>query len=313
MTTAAVAGRRVHVRAPGKINIAFDVGDAQPDGYHDVASVYQAVSAYEDVWAQVADDFTLAVTGDLDVSGVPLDESNLAVRAARRVAERLGWRGGIHLDIHKGVPVAGGMGGGSADAAAALVAVNELLGGGLTTFELQELAAPLGADVPFAVLGGTAIGTGRGDELAPALARGRFDWVLVTSADGLSTPAVYRELDRLRALPDIAPAHGVPAADPVVMQALRAGDPAALAVAVHNDLQEAAVSLRPSLAATLRGGHRAGALAGLVSGSGPTVAFLAADERGAAALASELAASAAPGSRVLHVHGPVPGARVISA
>ena len=146
MTTAGATDRRVHVRAPGKINIAFDVGDVQPDGYHDVASVYQAVSVYEDVWAQVADDFTVAVTGDLDVAGVPLDGTNLAVRAARRVADRLGWARGIHLDIHKGVPVAGGMGGGSADAAAALVAVNELLGGGLTALELQELGAPLGAD-----------------------------------------------------------------------------------------------------------------------------------------------------------------------
>lgn len=313
MTTAGATDRRVHVRAPGKINIAFDVGDVQPDGYHDVASVYQAVSVYEDVWAQVADDFTVAVTGDLDVAGVPLDGTNLAVRAARRVADRLGWARGIHLDIHKGVPVAGGMGGGSADAAAALVAVNELLGGGLTALELQELGAPLGADVPFAVLGGTAIGTGRGDELAPALARGRFDWVLVTSEDGLSTPAVYRELDRLRELPDIAPAHGVPSADPVVLQALRAGDPAALAAAVRNDLQQAALSLRPALADTLRTGHRAGALAGLVSGSGPTVAFLAADERAAIDLAADLAAAHGPGARILHVHGPVPGARVVSA
>lgn len=313
MTIAGAIGRRVHVRAPGKINIAFDVGDVQPDGYHDVASVYQAVSAYEDVWARVADDFTIAVTGDLDVSGVPLDDTNLAVRAARRVADRLGWTGGIHLDVHKGVPVAGGMGGGSADAAATLVAVNELLGGGLTALELQEMGAPLGADVPFAVLGGTAIGTGRGDELAPALAHGRFDWVLVTSDDGLSTPAVYRELDRLRKLPDISPAHGVPAADPVVLQALRAADPAALARALRNDLQRAALSLRPALADTLRAGHRAGALAGLVSGSGPTVAFLAADERAAVDLAADLAASADSGSRVLHVHGPVPGARIVPA
>lgn len=313
MTIAGTTGRRVHVRAPGKINIAFDVGDVQPDGYHDVASVYQAVSVYEDVWARTSDEFSIMVTGDVDVSGVPLDESNLAIRAARRVAERLGWRGGIHLDIHKAVPVAGGMGGGSADAAAALVAVNEVLGGGLTTLELQELGAPLGADVPFAVLGGTAIGTGRGDELAPALARGRFDWVLVTSVDGLSTPAVYRELDRLRELPDIAPEHGVPSADPVVLHALRAGDPTALAGAVRNDLQDAAVSLRPRLADTLRAGRRAGALAGLVSGSGPTVAFLAADERAAGELATDLADRVGSRSGILHVHGPVPGARVVSS
>lgn len=309
VSLAGVFAPRVHVRAPGKINIAFDVGDVQSDGYHDVASVYQAVSVHEDVWASLDDAYAIDVTGDVDVAGVPLDEGNLAVRAARLVAQRAGWTGGIRLQIHKSVPVAGGMGGGSADAAAALVAVNELLDAGLSTLELQELGAQLGADVPFAVLGGTAIGTGRGDELAPALVRGRFDWVLATSADGLSTPAVYGELDRLRALPDIAPAHGVPRVDPAVLQALRAGDPAALAAAVRNDLQEAALSLRPALADVLRAGTDAGALAGLVSGSGPTIAFLAADERAGDDLTAALAAT---GLRVFHVHGPVPGARVVT-
>lgn len=310
MSLATSTARRVHARAPGKLNVAFDVGDVQPDGYHDVASVYQAVSAYEDVWATTtpdADAYTIAVSGDLDVSGVPLDGSNLAVRAARRLAQQVGYTGGIHLDIRKGVPVAGGMGGGSADAAAALVAVNELLGEGLSTLELQQLGAELGADVPFAVLGGTAIGTGRGDELAPALVRGRFDWVIVLSRRGLSTPAVYGELDRLRALPDIAPAHGAPRVDPAVLQALRAGDPAALADALRNDLQAAALSLRPDLADVLRTGEDAGALAGLVSGSGPTVAFLATDEDGARDLANDLSEY---GMQAFPVHGPVPGARV---
>ena len=300
--------RRVHVRAPGKINVFFEVGDVGDDGYHPVASVYQALSLYEDVWATTADDFTIAVTGDVDISGVPLDDTNLAVRAARLIARRLEWEAGIHLDIHKGVPVAGGMGGGSADAAATLVAVNELIDGRLGALELQELGAELGADVPFAVLGGTAIGTGRGDELAPALARGRVDWVLVTSAGGLSTPVVYRELDRLRALPDISPAYRVPQADPAVLQALRAGDSAALAAAVHNDLQQAALSLEPSLAAVLRAGEAAGALAGIVSGSGPTLAFLAADEASARTLAARLTEA---GHTAIAAHGPVPGARVV--
>ncbi len=299
---------RVHVRAPGKLNVFFEVGGIADDGYHPVASVYQAVSRYEDVWARPSDAFTIAVTGDVDIAGVPLDDSNLAVRAARLVARRVEWDGGIHLDVHKGVPVAGGMGGGSADAAAALVAVNELLDGRLSPLELQELGAELGADVPFAVLGGTAIGTGRGDELAPALARGRFDWVLVTSGDGLSTPAVYGELDRLRSVPDISPAYGVPQTDPAVLQALRAGDAGLLAPAVRNDLQRAALSLRPELGDLLRAGVEAGALTGVVSGSGPTLAFLAADERAAEALAATLVAA---GSDAFAVHGPVPGARVI--
>lgn len=300
---------RVHVRAPGKINVFFEVGGAGDDGYHPVASVYQAVSRFEDVWARPSTAFTVDVTGDVDVTGVPLDDSNLAVRAARLVAQRLEWEGGIHLDIHKGVPVAGGMGGGSADAAAALVAVNELLGGRLSPLELQELGAELGADVPFAVLGGTAIGTGRGDELAPALARGRFDWVLVTSGAGLSTPAVYGELDRLRDLPDISPAYGVPQIDPAVLQALRAGDAGMLAPSVRNDLQRATLSLRPDLSEVLSAGVDAGALTGVVSGSGPTLAFLAADEDAAVHLTDALISA---GSDAFAVHGPVAGARVLA-
>lgn len=307
--TSLAAPRSVHVRAPGKINVFFAVGDVQPDGYHDVASLFQALSLYEDVWARTSDAFTIAVTGDVDVSEVPLDESNLAVRAARLVARRVGWDGGIHLDVRKGVPVAGGMGGGSADAAAALLAVNELLDGRLTPLELQELGAELGADVPFAVLGGTAIGTGRGDELAPALARGRFDWVLVTNTRGLSTPAVYSELDRLRAVPDIAPTVGPPQVDRAVLQALRAGDPVALADCVRNDLEQAALSLRPDLADVLAAGRAAGALAGLVSGSGPTVAFLTEGPDAAAALSGALGAD---GHAALPAHGPVPGARVLA-
>lgn len=300
--------RRVHVQAPGKINVFFAVGDIQPDGYHDVASVYQAVSLVEDVWAQVGDGFTVEVTGSVDVSGVPLDDRNLAVRAARLVARAVGWEGGIHLEIHKGVPVAGGMGGGSADAAAALVAVNELLGGQLGAPELQALGAELGADVPFAHRGGTAVGTGRGDALAPALARGRFDWVLVTRTDGLSTPAVYAELDRLRAAPDIRPPVAVPTVDPRVLTALRAGDAAELSRVIANDLQAAACSLQPDLEEVLARGTAAGALAGVVSGSGPTVAFLA-EPGGAEALAAALTAA---GLAAVTAHGPVAGARVIA-
>lgn len=309
MTTTQAADRRVHVRAPGKINVFFAVGDVQPDGYHEVASVYQALSLYEDVWARVADDFTVAVTGTVDVAGVPVDDRNLAVRAARAVAQAVGWRGGIHLDIHKGVPVAGGMGGGSADAAAALVAVNELLGGELTTAELHLLGSELGADVPFSLRGGTAVGTGRGDELAPALVRGRFDWVLVTRTDGLSTPGVYAELDRLRAEPDIRPHTAVPTVDPTVLTALRAGDAGALSSVITNDLQVAAWSLMPDLRTVVAAGEAAGALAGIVSGSGPTVAFLAAGEREADALARDLTAQ---GHAAIAASGPVAGARIIS-
>ncbi|WP_460776373.1 4-(cytidine 5'-diphospho)-2-C-methyl-D-erythritol kinase [Microbacterium sp. GXF7504] len=302
--------RRVHVRAPGKINVFFEVGQVQDDGYHDVASAYQAVSAVEDVWATPADDMTIAVTGTVDVGGVPVDDRNLAVRAARLLARETGYRGGVHLDVRKGVPVAGGMGGGSADAAAALVACDALWGTGLGSHDLQALGARLGADVPFALMGGTAIGMGRGDELSPALARGRFDWVMVTSDRGLSTPEVYAALDTLRSerRPDIEPAPRRPGVDPDVLHALRAGDAGMLAACVRNDLQSATLALRPDLADVLADGERAGALAGIVSGSGPTLAFLAADPETAIELQVVLSAA---GHTALHVHGPVPGARVI--
>ncbi|GAA4352348.1 4-(cytidine 5'-diphospho)-2-C-methyl-D-erythritol kinase [Microbacterium rhizosphaerae] len=300
---------RVHVRAPGKINVFFEVGDLEEDGYHDVASAYQAVSAHEDVWAEASDRFTVSVSGTVEVSGVPLDDRNLAVRAARMLAAETGYPGGVHLEIRKGVPVAGGMGGGSADAAAALVACDALWGTGLPSADLHALAARLGADVPFALLGGTAVGTGRGDELSPALARGRFDWVIVTSGEGLSTPDVYRELDRHRQLhaADIAPVRRRPTVDPGVLQALRAGDPTALAATMRNDLQVAALRMRPALGAILERGERMGALAGIVSGSGPTLAFLAENEESAIDLQVVLSAE---GHEALHVHGPVPGARV---
>lgn len=310
MSDAAVVDR-VHVRAPGKLNVFFEVGDVQDDGYHDVASAYQAVSLYEDVWAEHSEDFTLAVSGTVDVSGVPADDRNLALRAARLLAQRTGYDRGVHLEIVKHVPVAGGMGGGSADAAAALVACDALWGTRLSGQELQRLAARLGADVPFALLGGTAIGVGRGDRLSPALAKGRFDWVLVTSEiGGLSTPDVYRRLDELRAAEalDIAPPRTIPAVAPEVLQALRAGDAVALADHVRNDLQAAALSLRPDLRAALRLGEVSGALAGLVSGSGPTLAFLAEGPEAALELQVTLAASGLP---ALHVHGPVAGAKVL--
>jgi len=300
----------VHVRAPGKLNLFFQVGDRQEDGYHDVASAYQAVSLYEEVWATPAADFSLAVTGTVDVSSVPEDDRNLALRAARAVAAHIGHDGGVHLEIVKHVPVAGGMGGGSADAAAALVACDALWGADLGSTQLHRLAARLGADVPFALMGGTAVGTGRGDRLSPALARARFDWVVVLDDGGLSTPEVYARLDEIRerSAPDIAPPARAPEVDPGVLQALRSGDPVALAEHLRNDLQVAALSLDPALRDVLETGEQAGALGALVSGSGPTVAFLAGSAEDALELQISLTAA---GRTALHVHGPVRGAHIV--
>jgi 4-diphosphocytidyl-2-C-methyl-D-erythritol kinase len=309
--TSVAAQKMVHAKAPGKINVFLKVGALLDDGYHDVAIAYQAVSLYEEVRAYPADDFSVEVSGTVELSRVPTDGSNIAIKAARLLARRTGYRGGVHLEIGKHVPVTGGMGGGSADAAAALLACDALWGTDLPRDEMLSLAAQLGADVPFALTGGTAIGTGRGDQLSPALAQGQFQWVLAVADFGLSTPDVYRELDkhRDRHAQDIFPAVPQPSVDANVLQALRAGDPHMLAETLYNDLQAPALHLVPSLASVIELGEENGALAGVISGSGPTVAFLTADLDNALEL--QIALSAAR-LTVVRVTGPVHGARLVN-
>jgi len=309
--TIAATDEAVHVRAPGKVNLFMRVGGVQSDGYHDVATAYQAVSLYEDVRAWPDDEFSVVFGGSIDTSALTTDASNLAIKAAKLLARTAGVPGGVHLEIDKHVPIAGGMGGGSADAAATLVACDAMWGTALSKEELHALAAKLGADVPFALSGGTAIGTGRGDRLSPALATGSFHWVLAVAEFGLSTPGVYRELDRRRdEEPGFDRIETSPTVDTAVLQALRAGDAHLLADALHNDLQAAALGLAPGLGGILELGESHGALAGIVSGSGPTVAFLAEDAD--AALELQIALSAARLNAV-HVHGPVHGARIMHA
>jgi 4-diphosphocytidyl-2-C-methyl-D-erythritol kinase len=304
------AVRSVQVRAPGKINVSMRVGEALPDGYHDVATTYQAVTLFEELRAERDTELSLTFSGPIATAGLPTDGTNLVMRAAQLLQTRTGFRGGARMHVVKRVPIAGGMGGGSADAAAALVALDSLWGLGLGREELLELGSELGADVPFALTGGTAIGTGRGDRLSPALAKGSFHWVVALSEPGLSTPLVYGALDehRRRHAADL-PAVGTPGVDASVLQALRSGDPTALAEALHNDLQMAALQLRPELADLLELGERNGALAGVVSGSGPTIAFLAADLD--AALSLQIALSAAKYT-VLRATGPAHGARLLT-
>src|ERR1700761_8950749 len=301
----------VHAKAPGKINVFLKVGALLEDGYHDVAIAYQAVSLYEEVRVYPADDFSVEVAGTVELSRVPTDGSNIAIKAARLLARRTGYRAGAHIEIGKHVPVTGGMGGGSADAAATLLACDALWGTDLSREDMLLVATELGADVPFAFTGGTAIGTGRGDQLSPALAQGQFQWVLAMADFGLSTPAVYHELDshRDRHSQDIFPAEHQPSVDANVLQALRAGDPQMLAESLYNDLQAPALHLEPSLASVLELGEENGALAGIVSGSGPTVAFLAADLDNALEL--QIALSAAR-LIVVRVTGPVHGARLVN-
>ena len=301
--------RSVHVKAPGKINVFMRVGAALDDGYHDVATAYQAVGLFEELKAERSDELSVTFAGPVSSVGLPTDRRNIVIRAAHLLQAKTGYRGGARMAIVKRVPIAGGMGGGSADAAATLVALDALWELRLTRDELHALGAELGADVPFALLGGTAIGIGRGDELSPALAKGVFQWVIATSDRGMSTPEVYAALDehRIRHAEQIHPTT-TPIVDADVLQALRAGDPRMLAEALHNDLQAAALYLRPDLGQVLELGERNGALAGVISGSGPSIAFLAADLD--SALSLQIALSAAR-LNVLRATGPAPGARIV--
>ena len=301
--------RSVTATAPGKINVCLRVGPVRDDGYHDVATIFQAVSLVEEVTASESESFSVSFTGPIDTSALTVDESNLVLRAARAVAAESGYTGGADIQVIKRVPIAGGMGGGSADAAATLVAVDALWGTNLGMPRLAEIAATLGADVPFALHGGTALGVGRGDVLSPVLAKATFHWVLVLNEVGLSTPDVFRQLDRHRAEHsiEIETVAVDPAIDPNLLQALRSGDAMALGEYLRNDLQAAALQLMPNLGEILEFGETHGALAGIVSGSGPTVALLAADEDLAASLAASLTAD---GRNAISVSAPTVGARV---
>jgi 4-diphosphocytidyl-2-C-methyl-D-erythritol kinase len=298
----------VIVRAPAKINLDLSVGPIRRDGYHDVATAYHAVSLHDEVIASDSDGLEVSVSAGtgVPVEDVPQDPSNLAAAAAMALARHVGRSPDVALHITKGIPVAGGMAGGSADAAAALVACDALWGTGLSRGELSVLAAQVGSDVPFSLAGGTAIGTGRGEVLAPVLARGRFQWVAALADGGLSTPDVYAECDRLREGQQVPE----PRVGSDLMAALRAGDPDALGAALHNDLEEAACSLRPALRQTLDTGREAGALGAIVSGSGPTVVFLARSPEHAIDIAVALSATGTCRA-VKRCHGPVGGARVM--
>ncbi|MFC3298625.1 4-(cytidine 5'-diphospho)-2-C-methyl-D-erythritol kinase [Arthrobacter agilis] len=303
--------RSVRVTAPGKINVSLKVGPPREDGYHGIASVFLAVSLYEEVTAtETAGGISVTVNGqgtlNLPAASIPLDSSNLAVRAAELLAEVSPGHSGVHLDITKRVPIAGGMGGGSADAAAALLACDALWGSGFSRDELAKIAVDLGADVPFALVGGTAVGLGVGDLLTPAISKTPLHLVLVTSDYGLSTPEVYRTLDALRLRNGVEP-DAQPEIDPAILGAMRAGDALALAPLLHNDLQEAALELAPALGDILETGRAAGALAGIVSGSGPTVAFLAQNPAHAAELETLLTHE---GLQATSVQGPAHGARI---
>lgn len=296
--------RRVVVKAPAKVNLALKVGALDADGFHPVETVYQAVDLYDEIVAERSDILSITCEGE-GAEQAGNGPGNLAWRAAELLATHAGIEPHVHLHITKRIPVAGGMAGGSADAAGALIACDALWQLNTPREELIALAAQLGSDIPFSVAGGTALGRGRGDVLTTMLARGEFHWVFALSSDGLSTPAVYNEFDRLN------PAAGAPEVAAELVSAIAVGDIRAAAKHLDNDLQVPAIRLRHSLEATLRAGREAGALAAIVSGSGPTCAFLARDAEHAIELAIELQASGYV-QRTVRATGPVRGAHVTS-
>jgi 4-diphosphocytidyl-2-C-methyl-D-erythritol kinase len=303
-----VALNSVTVRVPAKVNLQLSVGPREANGYHNLVSVFQAVSIFDEVTltkSHTGSGVTISITGE-QTHGVPEDHSNLAVKAAHLIGEKFDIDVDVHIEVKKSIPVAGGMAGGSADAAATLVAMDALYKLEATREELLQLGSELGSDVPFMITGGTAVGTGRGDQLTAALSRGTYHWVFALSTVGLSTPAVYSECDRMRAELEVAE----PKVSDSLMQALLSGNPELVGNSLSNDLQNPACSLRPALSLVLEVGRDYGALGAIVSGSGPTVAFLVADEEAGLDLAVALTASGVVGS-VARATGPVHGARVI--
>ena len=302
--------RGVTARVPAKVNLQLSVGPLGADGFHEVTTVFQAISLFDDVTVATADKgdgIKISITGQTS-GGVPADNSNLAVKAAQLMIKNYDLPEDLVIKLKKEIPVAGGMAGGSADAAGIIVGLDSLFELGLSRDVMESVGSKIGSDVPFSICGGVAIGTGRGDQITPALAKGSYNWVLALSGQGLATPSVYQECDRLREGLSIAP----PVVSEPLMQALRAGDAKALGKVLTNELQPAACSLRPALRLVLDVGVDYGALGGIVSGSGPTVAFLVSDDEHAMDLTVALSSSGVVSS-VVRASGPTNGARIIES
>ena len=301
--------KSVTVRVPAKVNLQLSVGPKEADGYHNLVSVFQAISIFDDVTIKLGEPgsgLAISIIGD-QTHGVPADANNLAAKAVALISKEYDLTVDAHIEIKKSIPVAGGMAGGSADAAGTILGIDYLYSLDMTREEMIEIASKIGSDVPFMLSGGTAIGTGHGDQLTAALSRGTYHWVLALSTVGLSTPAVYAECDRLRGELEIVE----PQTHEGLMQALLGADAPGVGAALINDLQLAACSLRPAIRLVLDVGQEYGALGAIVSGSGPTVAFLVADQDSGLDLAVALTSSGVVGS-VAQAYGPVAGAKVIA-
>lgn len=297
----------ITVRAAAKFNLHLGVGPVREDGFHPLATVYHAIGLYDDVTVSEADRWqvTLSAEDHIALGEVPTGDDNIVVRAGKALAAHHGIDRAASIEIHKGIPVAGGLAGGSADAAATLVALDRLWSLETSDEDLLAIAGQLGSDVPFALVGATAIGGGRGEIVDPVADNGAWWWVAVGSEQGLSTPAVYRAFDELV---------GADVAEPQVperlLMALEKGDADLLAEALANDLQAPALALRPDLAQTFTDGEEAGALAVQLSGSGPTVLMLCRDATHAREVAGAMQAKAY--DRIWAAPGPVAGVHVVT-
>ncbi|MDN5751474.1 MAG: 4-(cytidine 5'-diphospho)-2-C-methyl-D-erythritol kinase [Pseudonocardia sp.] len=300
----------VLVQVPAKVNLHLGVGDLRSDGYHELTTVFQALSLYDTIGVVPARELQVQVRGE-GARFVPTDSRNLVWRTAETLAARVGREPRVQITVDKGIPVAGGMAGGSADAAGTLLALDRMWKLDLSRDDLQVVGAELGSDVPFILHGGTALGVGRGEGLNTVLSRSSYHWVLAFAKGGLSTPDVFAELDQLRSRGDGDAGPPRAGSADALMRALASGDAQRLAGLLGNDLQAAALSLRPDLRRTLNAGERAGALRGIVSGSGPTCAFLCADEDAAVSVSLELAGAGV--CRTVRVaSGPVRGAQLLA-
>lgn len=293
------------MRVPAKLNLHLGVGPQRADGYHELLTIFHAVSLYDTLSIAPAETPSLHIDGE-GAKTLPTDSTNMVWRAIALMAARYQRPADVALRLSKQVPVAAGLAGGSADAAAALVAADALWGCQCARAEMVAMAGELGSDVSFALCGATARGTGRGELLEPVQVGGSgLHWVLAVAHSELSTPAVYARFDELNPEPRLPE----PAA---LVHALGTGEPALIGAALDNDLQPAALAMAPALNRTLAAGKDLGALGGVVSGSGPTCAFLAGDAAGAARLAVALKGTGL--CRLAHVvTGPVPGAQELGA
>lgn len=294
--------KSVEVKVPAKVNLALKVGGLAPDGFHPIETLFHAVGIYDTIVATPSEHIGLEFSGE-GAESLPLNNSNLAWRAAELIAEYANVEPNVHLSIHKNIPIAGGMAGGSADAAGTLLACDTLWKLKLSREELMGLAAQLGSDISFPLVGGTAIGKGRGEEITSLLTRGEIHWVFAVSEDGLSTPRIYRVFDEMNPNP------AKPEVPQDLVAALVNGDIKVAAKLMTNDLQAAAIAERPVLAKILKAGEHAGALHGIVSGSGPTCAFIARSHQDAIDISNELQISGVVERTILGV-GPVKAAHV---